>query len=245
MTEISHVAGKDNVVVDVLSRYPELVVQNYDRLLPEEQEMDLLCVHLFNITSTGGDTTLCVDDFGSTTQVLQHDDSSPVDYSEEVVENLTFTSPSKVGMDGYAASSFVTVHLEASVFPDTYPKCSDFQKKYAALQEHVGSDNHQTFPDYTIRNGLLIYFDGLKSRICVPTSLRGRLLEICHDSPLCGHTGTRKLKYEMMSQFFWPQMSSHIDKYVPRVSIAKETKTTTLPLETYLNHMLFHHVDLM
>ncbi len=56
----------------------------------------------------GGDTTLYVDDFGSTTQHLTHDDSSPVDYSEEVMENLTLPSPSKIGVDGYAASSFVT-----------------------------------------------------------------------------------------------------------------------------------------
>ena len=75
-------------------------------------------------------------------------------------------------------------------------------------------DKHQTFPDYTIQNSLLIFFDGLKSRVCVPTSLHGRLFEICHDSPLGGHTGARKLNHEIMSQFFWPQMSSHIEKYV-------------------------------
>ncbi len=123
MTEISHVAGKDNVVADALSRYPESAGQSYDHLLPEEQEMDLLSAHLFNITITGGDTALRVDDFGSTTQHLPHDDSSPVDYSEEVVENLTLPSPSNIGVDGYAASSFVTADLEASVFSDAYPKC--------------------------------------------------------------------------------------------------------------------------
>ncbi len=93
MTEISHVTGKDNVVADALSRYPESAGQSYDHLLPEEQEMDLLCAHLSNITITGGDIALRVDDFGSTTQHRPHDDSSPVDYSEEVVENLTLPSP--------------------------------------------------------------------------------------------------------------------------------------------------------
>ncbi len=225
MTEISHVAGKDNVVVDDLSRYPELAGKSYDHLLPEEQEMDLLCAHLFNITTTGGDTTLYVDDFGSTTHHLSHDDSSPVDYSEEVVDHLTLPSPSKIDVDGYAASSFVTVDLEASDFSDAYPKCSDFQTKHASLQEHVGSDKHETFPDYTIRNGILIYFDGLKSRVCVPSSLRGRLLEICHDSPLGGHTGDRKLKCEMMSKFFWPHMSSHIEKYVATCENCQRNKS--------------------
>ena len=49
MTEISHVAGKDNVVADALSRYPEMAGQSYDHLLPEEDEMDLLSASLFNI----------------------------------------------------------------------------------------------------------------------------------------------------------------------------------------------------
>jgi hypothetical protein len=61
--------------------------------------------------------------------------------------------------------------------------------------------------------------------MCVPTSLHGRLFEICHDSPLGGHTGARKLKYEMMSQFFWPQMSSHIDKYVASCERCQRNKS--------------------
>ncbi len=98
-------------MADTLSQYPELVVQSYDHLLPEEQEMDLLCTHFFNITTTGGVTTFCVDDFGSTTQHLSHDDSSPVDYSEEVVENLTLPFPSKIGMESiphYKSMSVLT-----------------------------------------------------------------------------------------------------------------------------------------
>ena len=34
------------------------------------------------------------------------------------------------------------------------------------------------------------------------------------DSPLGGLSGARKLKYEMISQFFWQHMSSHSEKYV-------------------------------
>ena len=124
MTEISHVSGKDNVVANALSRYPEMTGQSYDHLLPEEHEMDLLCDTLFNITTAGGDTTLGVDDFGSTTQDLTHSDAptpSPVAYSEEVVENLIFSPPSKICVDDYATTSLVTVDLEVGVFFDAYP----------------------------------------------------------------------------------------------------------------------------
>ena len=62
-------------MADALSRYPEMDGQSYDHLLTEEYEMDLLCVTLFNITTAGGDATLGVDDFGSTTQDLPHADT--------------------------------------------------------------------------------------------------------------------------------------------------------------------------
>jgi len=42
---------------------------------------------------------------------------------------------------------------------------------------------------------------------------------------LGGHTGARKLKYEMMPQFFWPQMSSHIDKYVDSCEHCQRNKS--------------------
>jgi hypothetical protein len=108
MTETSHVTENDNVVTDALSRWISYAVR------------------LLNITTTGEDTTLCVGDLGSTSQHLSHDDSSPVDYSEEVVENLTLPSPPKIGVDDYTTSSFVTADLEVSIFSDVYPKCSDF-----------------------------------------------------------------------------------------------------------------------
>jgi hypothetical protein len=50
MTEISHVKGSDNVVADILNRYPEETGQSYDHLLPHEHDMDLLCSHRFNLS---------------------------------------------------------------------------------------------------------------------------------------------------------------------------------------------------
>ena len=60
-------------------------------------------------------------------------------------------------MDGYTVTSFVITDLEVGAYSDSYLTCSDFQAKYAALQQHTGVDKHQTFPDYTIQNGLLIF----------------------------------------------------------------------------------------
>ncbi len=59
MTEISHVTGKDNVVADALSRYPELVGQSYDHLLPEEQEM-ISYVFTFSISRLREGILRCV-----------------------------------------------------------------------------------------------------------------------------------------------------------------------------------------
>ncbi len=49
----------------------------------------------------------------------------------------------------------------------------------------------------------------------VPINLRGQILETCHDFPLGGHVGTKKIKYTMMTQFYWPHMVTHIEKYHP------------------------------
>ena len=122
MTEISHVAGKDNVVADALSRYPEMAGQSYDHLLPEEVEMDLLSASLFNISTAGGDTSLGVDDFGSATQDLPHADiptPASVAYSEEIFRQSvllcnsmpvwTSIRRSLITPFGMVSSSFLTV----------------------------------------------------------------------------------------------------------------------------------------
>jgi hypothetical protein len=115
--------------------------------------MDLLCAYLFNFTTTGGDTTLCVDDFGSTTQYLPLDHSSPLDYSEESVETLILPSPSKIGVDGYAASSFVTTDLETSPFPTLTPSAQTFRQSMSHYRSMLVLTNIKHF--LTTRFGMV------------------------------------------------------------------------------------------
>jgi hypothetical protein len=88
------------VVADALDRYPEETGKIYDHLLSDEHDMDLVCSHLFNLSSG-----LSMDDFGSLSQddTVPHVDSSlkgdgddlldsitvPRAYSENVIEDLT------------------------------------------------------------------------------------------------------------------------------------------------------------
>jgi hypothetical protein len=72
---------------------------------------------------------------------------------------------------------------------------------------------------------LLHFLDGVCSRVCVPTHLRGQLLETCHDPPLGGHVGTKNLKYNMMNQFYWPHMTTHIEKYVASCEHCQRNKS--------------------
>ncbi len=117
------------------------------------------------------------------------------------------------------------IDVETRTFIEAYPKCSDFQKQFETLSQHTGDVRHPTFPDFSVRNGFLYFWDGVRSRVCVPTNLRGQLLETCHDSPLGGNVGTKKLKYTMMTQFYWSHMSTHIEKYVSSCEHCQRNKS--------------------
>jgi hypothetical protein len=108
MTKISHVKGSDNVVADALSRYPEEMGQSYDHLLPDEHDMDLVCVSL---NGNGAD--------------LLDSSTTPRAYSENVLEDLTLPLDpvSKLCLDGYDLS-LVSTDVEARTFIEAYSKCS-------------------------------------------------------------------------------------------------------------------------
>jgi transposase InsO family protein len=84
----------------------------------------------------------------------------------------------------------------------------------AAAQKKSITDGYQW------RNDLLLY----KSRIYVPHSLRLDVLRIHHDDPLAGHFGIARTQ-ELLSRNYWfPSMSSFVEKYVSTCDICSRGK---------------------
>ena len=68
--------------------------------------------------------------------------------------------------------------------------------------------------EWSIENGLLYY----RGKIYVPGSeLCRRILSFCHDSKLAGHPGRWKTLELVSRNYWWPQMSRYIGKYVSRL----------------------------
>src|SRR6202161_2397273 len=67
------------------------------------------------------------------------------------------------------------------------------------------------YSEWSLESGLLYY----RGKIYVPgIELRRRILTLCHDSKLAGHPGRWKTLELVSRNYWWPQMSRYIGKYV-------------------------------
>lgn len=61
-------------------------------------------------------------------------------------------------------------------------------------------------------------------KLCAPISIRGTLLNYCHDHPTAGHLGVSKTLARLRFRFFWPKMAAGIKQYVTSCSVCQLNK---------------------
>ena len=81
--------------------------------------------------------------------------------------------------------------------------------------------------EWSLENGLLYY----RGKIYIPgAELRRRILTLCHDSKLTGHPGRWKTLELVSRNYWWPQMSRYVGKYVSTCDMCLWTKSIRSPV---------------
>ena len=80
--------------------------------------------------------------------------------------------------------------------------------------------------EWLMENGLLYY----RGKIYVPRSdLCHKISALCHNSKLAGHPGRWKTLELISRNYWWPQMSRYVGKYVSTCDMCLCTKTICQP----------------
>lgn len=93
---------------------------------------------------------------------------------------------------------------------------------------------------YTIVDNQLYYLDhelpiDCRRRLFVPCTSRNLLLKIAHDDPLYGgHLGIKKTRAKLIG-YYWPRMSSDVERFIKSCTICQSHKTPRKPRYGYLH----------
>ena len=204
MVEIKHIEGRHNIVPDTLSRFPQEDGESFEHLIAPGNMETSFSNHL--------DTSaLCNTEFFF--QVLTRDADTPSLLPSPIPMHSSMTS-ALPSADGYEGISALHADPDVSSFIANYASCPDFQNIVDMLSSDPEKAKH-VYPGYSFdARKILLFFDGVAQRVCVPSDNRQLLLRVMHDLLLGAHLGSKKFLFTLQKSFFWPKMASHVDKYV-------------------------------
>jgi len=81
--------------------------------------------------------------------------------------------------------------------------------------------------EWSLSNGLL-YFRG-KIYVLDTSDLRRRIVVLSHDSKLAGHSGRWKTLELVSRNYWWPQMSRYVGRYISTCDMCLQTKSFQRP----------------
>ena len=88
---------------------------------------------------------------------------------------------------------------------------------------------------WSMENGFLCY----RGKVYIPkTGLHHKIVTLCHDSKIARHPGRWKTLELVSWNYWWPQMSRYIGKYVSMCNMCLRTKTIKQPPTGELHPLL-------
>jgi hypothetical protein len=102
------------------------------------------------------------------------------------------------------------------------------------LNEHGPQQLTQSLSDWEQHDGLTFY----KGRVYIPKTpeLRKKIVSLCHDTQSTGHPGRRGTLDLVCRLYWWPGMTTFVNKYVAGCDICQRCKPTRHPRSTLQPH---------
>lgn len=145
-------------------------------------------------------------------------------------EHITFTG-STIQLPYVTAQNYSTLisinQNEISEWVSAYATDKHFSAVQQSFRSGVEDNKRETFPQYLCSEEGLIYFiDSMgNTRLCVPQVLRLKVMKEKHDIITeAAHGGYFKTYNQISSNYYWPQMSRQIKKFIATCDICQKTK---------------------